>query len=113
MRAPEALARARASGLVVRPRGRELGVSPRRALTEEMKAALLAEKGEILEFLRREMPDPGQLSADLRDEYEERAAIIEVYDEQPREEAERRAWWIVVSRTGRSAEDLGRKGGSA
>ena len=90
--------RARSMGLVLRPDGDRLVVYPRDLLTDDFRAALIQGKPGIIEFLDAEIPAPEVLPPDLREEYEERAAIIEVMNEVPRSEAERRAWWIVIAK---------------
>ena len=114
MSALEVLREARASGLVVQAKGGAIAVYPRSALTVGLRSALLANKSSILEHLRSEVPAPDLLPEDLRDEYEERAAIVEVCGQIPRAEAERQAWWIVVAKLGRTrAGDRGGGGDPA
>jgi hypothetical protein len=55
-------------------------------------------KKDIVAALLAEVPHPDLLPDDLRDAYEERAAIVEACAGKPRAEAERSAWWIAATR---------------
>lgn len=81
------LEQARALGIVLSADGGKLRYeAPAGRLTPELRAALVANKAAILDLLETES---------AREDFEERAAIMEFDGGLSRDEAERTAWTLV------------------
>ncbi len=93
------VARARRRGLVLRTTGGRLVAYLTHLVTPELREEFSARKSEVVRFLENEVPVPDSLSPDLRDDWEERAGILQFDGGMDRVRAEREAWWITAARS--------------